>query len=131
MQSEEHSDESARIFGGVIRRIDALGRVVIPAEQRRALGIREGDLIETRLESGRVAIVKVEPECALCGATSDLSEMYDKHVCNDCVLSLRDRTVPTRDDSHARRPPQVFNPRSRHSTDLRASNFAPSSPRAL
>ena len=92
MQQEAIPGVVARISGSVIRKIDSLGRVVIPAEQRRALGIGEGDLVETRLEFGRVVILKVEPECALCGGVSDLSEMLDKHVCDGCVRTLVNRS---------------------------------------
>jgi transcriptional pleiotropic regulator of transition state genes len=102
MQHEAIPGLPSRIFGSVVRKIDSLGRVVIPAEQRRALGISEGDLIETRLEFGRVVILKVEPECALCGSVSDLSEMLDKHVCNNCVRSLVDRSGARSTTSSAR-----------------------------
>ena len=102
MQHEVIPGVPARISGSVVRKIDSLGRVVIPAEQRRALGIVEGDLIETRLESGRVVILKVDPECALCGALSDLREMRDKHVCNGCVRSLVERSSATSSTSSAR-----------------------------
>jgi transcriptional pleiotropic regulator of transition state genes len=107
MQHEAITGVPARISGSVVRKIDSLGRVVIPAEQRRALGIGDGDLIETRLEFGRVVILKVEPECALCGAVSDLSEMLDKHVCDRCVRSLVERsgaTSTTPISRHAPRP---------------------------
>jgi transcriptional pleiotropic regulator of transition state genes len=73
---------------GVIRRMDQLGRVVVPAELRRALGIRQGDLIETRLENGRVVMIKVEPECAVCGAAVNLIDVHGKHVCDECVRQL-------------------------------------------
>ena len=92
MQPEEQPNEVPGRMGGVVRRIDQLGRVVAPAEARRALGIRHGDLIETRLESGRVVIVKYEPACALCGGDENLIELHDKCVCNDCVSALVEKT---------------------------------------
>jgi transcriptional pleiotropic regulator of transition state genes len=111
MQQEANPGVPVRISGSVVRKIDSLGRVVIPAEQRRALGIGEGDLIETRLEFGRVVILKVEPECALCGAVSDLSEMLDKHVCNSCVRSLVERSrATTRLTPIARHAPEAPTP---------------------
>ena len=60
---------------GTARRIDQLGRVVVPAELRRMLGIRQGDL-------------KLEPECAFCARVDNLIEMHEKHVCKDCVREL-------------------------------------------
>jgi AbrB family transcriptional regulator, transcriptional pleiotropic regulator of transition state genes len=99
MQSEEsESHGSTRVAPVVIRRIDQLGRVVVPVELRRALGLRQGDLVETRLENGRVVMVKVEPECAVCGGSDDLIDMHEKHVCDGCIRLLIAKTevrVPT------------------------------------
>ena len=103
MQSEERGNEVPGRMGGVVRRMDQLGRVVVPAEARRALGIRQGDLIETRLESGRVVIVKYEPVCAFCGGDENLVELHDKRVCNDCVRALVETTSRALiDDASAR-----------------------------
>ena len=46
---------------GTARRIDQLGRVVIPAELRKILGIRQGDLLDIRVEDGRLTVLKIEP----------------------------------------------------------------------
>jgi AbrB family transcriptional regulator, transcriptional pleiotropic regulator of transition state genes len=94
IQSEELAVDGALTVGtGAIRRVDALGRVVLPIEIRRTLGIRQGDLIQTRLENGRVVIVKVEPDCAVCGGLADLFDMHEKHVCGDCVRGLVEKTT--------------------------------------
>ena len=77
----------------VVRRIDVLGRVVLPSAMRKTLGIRHGDLLETRLEDGRVVIVKVERECTFCGEHDDLIEMNDKRVCSRCVTGLVEKTL--------------------------------------
>ena len=92
MQSEQVQAEGPAIVTGVIRRIDQLGRVVVPAELRRALGLRQGDLIETRIENGRVVMIKVRPECAVCGSAANLIDMHAKHVCDDCVRGLVEKT---------------------------------------
>ena len=92
VQPEERGNEVPGRMGGVVRRMDQLGRVVVPADARRALGIRHGDLIETRLENGRVVISKYEPVCALCGGDENLLELHDKCVCNDCVGALVEKT---------------------------------------
>jgi AbrB family transcriptional regulator, transcriptional pleiotropic regulator of transition state genes len=73
---------------GTARRIDQLGRVVVPAELRKFLGIRKGDLLDIRVEDGRLTLLKIEPECAICGGADNLRELHDKHVCKDCVLEL-------------------------------------------
>lgn len=74
---------------GTTRRIDQLGRVVVPAEFRRTMGIREGDLLEVTSEDGRLILRKVAPECALCGRADDLIDLHAKHLCRDCVQEIR------------------------------------------
>jgi transcriptional pleiotropic regulator of transition state genes len=75
---------------GTARRIDQLGRVVIPAELRKMLGIRMGDLLDIRVEDDRLVLLKIHPECALCGRVEDLMPSHDKHVCTGCVSELID-----------------------------------------
>jgi transcriptional pleiotropic regulator of transition state genes len=69
--------------------MDQLGRVVVPAEYRRTMGIREGDLLEVTAEDGRLILRKVEPECALCGRADHLIDRHAKHLCRDCVSEIR------------------------------------------
>jgi AbrB family transcriptional regulator, transcriptional pleiotropic regulator of transition state genes len=73
---------------GMTRRIDALGRIVVPAELRRILEIRVGDLLDIRVEDGHVVLAKVEKVCVFCGSTDSLHPYQDKRVCNSCVDSL-------------------------------------------
>jgi transcriptional pleiotropic regulator of transition state genes len=75
---------------GTTRRIDQLGRVVVPAEFRRTMGIREGDLLEVTSEDGRLILRKVARECALCGRADDLIDLHAKHLCRDCVQEIRE-----------------------------------------
>ena len=73
---------------GTARRIDQLGRVVVPAELRRMLGIRQGDLLDIRVEDGRLVLLKLEPECAICSKVDNLVELHEKHVCKDCAREI-------------------------------------------
>lgn len=94
MQPDEmDSDDQSTISICVVRRIDGLGRVVLPSAMRKSLGIRKGDLLEARLDGGRVVIVKVDRECTFCGERDDLVEMNDKRVCNRCVSGLVEKTL--------------------------------------
>lgn len=70
------------------RKVDQLGRVVLPAELRRQLGIREGDLVEISIEDERVVLERVESRCVFCGATADLRQHRDRLVCASCVRDL-------------------------------------------
>lgn len=70
------------------RKIDSLGRVVLPAEMRRQLGMETGDLVAITVEDGRVVLEKIEARCVFCGSTDDLREFSDKLVCASCVDAL-------------------------------------------
>ena len=73
---------------GLPRRIDHLGRIVIPAELRRLLDINEGDYVQFSAEHNRVVIEKMEERCTFCGGTSDLKEFKSKLVCPECLAQL-------------------------------------------
>jgi len=70
------------------RKIDQLGRVVLPAELRRLFNINEGDLVEIYVEENNIILRKVEAHCVFCGATEGLAEFRDKQVCKTCVDAL-------------------------------------------
>jgi AbrB family transcriptional regulator, transcriptional pleiotropic regulator of transition state genes len=73
---------------GVARKVDQLGRVVLPAEVRRHFGIRPGDLIEIAVDSDAILLTKVEDSCVFCGGTASLNEFSSKLVCGECVSRL-------------------------------------------
>lgn len=73
---------------GMIRRVDELGRVVIPIEIRNNLGINEKDPIEFHVEDKKLILVKFEPDCVFCGNTENLKELNDKVVCTECIDKL-------------------------------------------
>ena len=74
---------------GTTRRIDQLGRVVIPVALRRSLAIREGDLLEIAVANGQLVLRKIAPQCAICGQDEDLIDMRQKHVCRPCVNAIK------------------------------------------
>ena len=73
---------------GVTRKVDQLGRVVLPVELRRTLGLREGDLVEVALDGTRIVLTKVETRCIFCGSGADLRDFVGKRVCVGCVGRL-------------------------------------------
>ena len=74
---------------GIPRKVDHLGRIVVPVEFRRLLGINDGDEVEIALEGDHLVLTKREPGCALCGAITDLRPVRDRQVCGECVAQLR------------------------------------------
>ncbi len=74
---------------GMARKIDQLGRVVLPAELRRLFNIGEGDLVEIYVEDDRIILRKVEDHCVFCGATEALQEHRHKQICKTCIDDLK------------------------------------------
>lgn len=73
---------------GITRKVDDLGRIVIPAGVRRNLGIREGDQVEVHVEGEQVILTKPVNSCVFCRAEEDLQAYRDKVVCRSCVASV-------------------------------------------
>lgn len=73
---------------GVARKVDQLGRVVLPAEVRRRFGIRPGDMIEISVDSDAILLSKVEDRCVFCSGAADLIEFSGKRVCPACISRL-------------------------------------------
>ena len=73
---------------GVARKVDQLGRVVLPAEVRRHFDISPGDLVEIAVDSDAILLTKVENRCVFCGGTASLSEFSSRLVCSECVSRL-------------------------------------------
>ncbi len=74
---------------GVTRRVDRLGRVVIPAELRRRLHISEGDVVDIQVVDDCIVIAKVETGCVFCGAAAIAHLHQGRSICETCVDVLK------------------------------------------
>jgi transcriptional pleiotropic regulator of transition state genes len=74
---------------GIVRRIDSLGRIVIPMEFRRTLGIHVHDQLSIRLEGEQIAIGRHRDTCAICGAEGDMVAVKDRSMCPACVGAVK------------------------------------------
>lgn len=75
---------------GIVRAVDSLGRLVVPKEFRKELGIKEHDEVEISLEDGYIKIKPYEIKCVFC-ETKDwtiLVEKNNKHICINCIGKL-------------------------------------------
>jgi transcriptional pleiotropic regulator of transition state genes len=70
------------------RKVDDLGRIVLPAETRRMFGIRAGDELEISVDSGAIMLRKVEVRCVFCESLDHLHEFRGKQVCEACGRAL-------------------------------------------
>jgi len=69
---------------GMYRKVDDLGRIVLPAELRKLYGIHEGDRLEIYVDEGQIVLSKIEESCALCGGDERLVEVQGRSVCASC-----------------------------------------------
>jgi AbrB family transcriptional regulator, transcriptional pleiotropic regulator of transition state genes len=74
---------------GVIRRIDEVGRVVIPAEYRKVLGINLGDHLDMTLDGSGIVLRRIEAACIFCAAIDELTRFSNRAVCATCRRRLQ------------------------------------------
>ncbi len=84
---------------GVVRKIDELGRIVLPSELRRVFGIREGDELEISVDGERVILQKRQDQCLFCSADGPSIEFKGRKICENCAGELaqqarREVTLP-------------------------------------
>ncbi|HUZ84181.1 MAG TPA: AbrB/MazE/SpoVT family DNA-binding domain-containing protein [Gaiellales bacterium] len=87
---------SATRAGGVVRRVDELGRIVIPVEIRRKLRIGEHDPLEITTNGRTIVLAKPRDACALCGSRHDLTPFRENQICASCRSALADGEVSAR-----------------------------------
>jgi transcriptional pleiotropic regulator of transition state genes len=73
---------------GIVRKIDDLGRIVIPAETRRLFNINDGDELAISIEDDAIVIRKLDATCVFCGATVAVTAFKGRGVCGACRLGL-------------------------------------------
>ena len=79
---------------GIVRRMDMLGRIVMPKAMRRVLGIKTGDALEIFTEDNRIILMKYERGCVFCGSLLSFRNEHDmkmiegKMVCRECIADL-------------------------------------------
>lgn len=74
---------------GIVRKVDELGRIVLPIELRRTLDIDIKDSLEIYVEDSKIVLKKYEPTCIFCGESENIVNYKDKNVCKSCLESLK------------------------------------------
>ncbi len=73
---------------GIVRKVDELGRVVIPIELRRTLGIDLKDALEIYVDEEKIILKKYEPACIFCGNATNIKRFQNRAVCADCIAEM-------------------------------------------
>ena len=76
---------------GIVRKVDELGRIVLPIELRRTLDIAEKDALEIYVEGESIVLRKYQAACVFCGGAKNLVSHKGRNVCADCIGKLRDK----------------------------------------
>lgn len=74
---------------GIVRKVDELGRIVLPIELRRTLGIEEKDRIEIFVDGESIILRKYQPACIFCDNAKDIINYKGKNICPDCIKKLK------------------------------------------
>jgi len=73
---------------GIVRKVDELGRVVIPIELRRTLSIEEKDSLEIYVDGEKIILRKYEPACVFCGNAYGVEHFKGKNICKNCLEQI-------------------------------------------
>ncbi len=74
---------------GIVRKLDELGRIVIPIEIRKTMDIKDRDGVEIFVDDNKIILKKYEPACVFCGNGDNVTYIKGKLVCKDCVEILK------------------------------------------
>ncbi|NMC33582.1 MAG: AbrB/MazE/SpoVT family DNA-binding domain-containing protein [Veillonellaceae bacterium] len=80
---------------GIVRKVDELGRVVIPIELRRTLSINEKDALEIYVDTDKIILRKYEPTCScvFCGNADNVTQFRGKNICSDCIKEMHKKHI--------------------------------------
>lgn len=73
---------------GIVRKVDELGRIVLPIELRRTLDIEEKDSLEIYVDGSSIVLRKYQPACVFCDNASDVVTYKGKNICKNCLREM-------------------------------------------
>ena len=76
---------------GIVRKVDELGRIVLPIELRRTLGIEEKDRIEIFVDGESIILRKYQPACIFCDNAKDIINYKGKNICPDSIRAMNEK----------------------------------------
>ena len=76
---------------GIVRKVDELGRIVLPIELRRTFSIEEKDALEIYVDDSAIILKKYEPACIFCADAKDVINYKGKNICQACMEEMKNR----------------------------------------
>lgn len=74
---------------GIVKKVDELGRIVLPIELRRNLDIAERDSLEIFVEGEQIILKKYQPACVFCGDAKEVISFKGKMICKNCLKDIK------------------------------------------
>ncbi|MCI8422536.1 MAG: AbrB/MazE/SpoVT family DNA-binding domain-containing protein [Lawsonibacter sp.] len=74
---------------GIVRKVDELGRIVLPIELRRTLDISEKDSMEIYIDGSSIVLRKYQPACIFCDGGKDIITFHGKNICPNCYREMK------------------------------------------
>ena len=78
---------------GIVRKVDELGRIVLPIELRRTLDIEVKDALEIYVDGAQIILKKYEPACIFCSNAKDVINYKGKNICRECLAEMAAKGV--------------------------------------
>lgn len=73
---------------GVVRKVDQLGRIVLPKSLRKRYQMNEGDPVEILVQGDHIILERYRPKCVFCGSMEQVSEFKDRSICTQCMHEM-------------------------------------------
>ncbi|WP_236289490.1 AbrB/MazE/SpoVT family DNA-binding domain-containing protein [Paenibacillus allorhizoplanae] len=73
---------------GVVRKVDQLGRIVLPKSLRKRYQMNEGDPVEILVQGDHIILERYRPKCVFCGSMENVSEFKERYICGVCVTEM-------------------------------------------
>ncbi|WP_223070397.1 AbrB/MazE/SpoVT family DNA-binding domain-containing protein [Paenibacillus caui] len=73
---------------GVVRKVDQLGRIVLPKSLRKRYQMNEGDPVEILVQGDHIILERYRPKCVFCGSMEEVSEFKERTVCKQCLTEM-------------------------------------------
>ncbi|MCD1260984.1 AbrB/MazE/SpoVT family DNA-binding domain-containing protein [Paenibacillus athensensis] len=75
---------------GVVRKVDQLGRIVLPKSLRKRYQMNEGDPVEILVQGDHIILERYRPKCVFCGNMEQVSEFRERHICGVCLAEMNE-----------------------------------------
>ena len=76
---------------GIVRKVDQLGRIVLPIELRNTMDISEKDALGIYVDGNQIILKKYEPSCIFCGNAKNVENFKGRNICADCLKELKSK----------------------------------------